>query len=168
MKLNKQNLVWGLIVAGVLSRWLPHPPNVTAVAASALFAGMAVHSRWQALFVPLIVLFLSDLVLGFHTSMWAVYLAMLVPVVLGYRLKSDFSWGRLTSYSLVSSLSFFLLTNFAVWLAEGLYSHSLQGLQQCYVMALPFFGYETLGDLFFSGVLFGLWKVIPEAKTVTA
>jgi Family of unknown function (DUF6580) len=58
------------------------------------------------------------------------------------------------------SLIFFAATNFAVWAFNDLYPHTLQGLTQCYVAALPFLDKTVMGDLTWCGVLFGsAWLV---------
>jgi hypothetical protein len=57
---------------------------------------------------------------------------------------------------MAGSLQFFLLTNFA-WLAgSSLYPHTLAGVMQCYVAAIPFYGRTLASDLIYSAALFGL------------
>ena len=53
---------------------------------------------------------------------------------------------------LLSSLSFFIITNFGVWLMH--YPKSLTGLLECYTLAIPFFRNSLIGDFFFAGVLY--------------
>jgi hypothetical protein len=50
-----------------------------------------------------------------------------------------------------------VVSNLGVWLA-GFYPRTVEGLVQCYVMAIPFFGSTLLGDLFYAVVLFGLYE----------
>jgi hypothetical protein len=60
----------------------------------------------------------------------------------------------------VSSILFFLLSNGAVWAFSGMYPLNPSGLAQCYVAALPFLEKTMLGDLFWTGVLFGgYWAI---------
>jgi hypothetical protein len=57
----------------------------------------------------------------------------------------------------LSSVQFFLITNFGAWLGmPQLYSRSLAGLGNCYVAAIPFFGRTLASDLVYSAALFGL------------
>ena len=64
---------------------------------------------------------------------------------------------------------FFLLSNVAVWAFSGMYPLNLAGLAQCYVAALPFLDKTMLGDLFWTGVLFGgAWLVQHAAGAVAA
>ena len=57
--------------------------------------------------------------------------------------------------SLLSSVLFYLITNFVMWIGNPNYTQDFQGLIQCYTVAVPFFNNGILGDLFFNGILFG-------------
>jgi hypothetical protein len=52
---------------------------------------------------------------------------------------------------LLSSVIFFIVSNFGVWLLY--YPQTLEGLIQCYALAIPFFFNTVLGDLIFSALL---------------
>jgi hypothetical protein len=60
---------------------------------------------------------------------------------------------------LAASIAFFLGTNFAHWVAYDMYEHTLGGLAQCYLQALPFFRYTLAGDMLFALVFFGGYAV---------
>jgi len=151
-------LAMGLVALDVVVRLAPHAPNFTPVAASALFAGAVLRSRTLALAVPLAVMVVSDLVLGWHDwrVMGVVYASLALPALLGM-------WGRaqaaivLLPLALSSSLLFFATTNFAVWAFSGMYAHDLHGLMHCYVAALPFLQNTVIGDMFWTTLLFGAW-----------
>ena len=66
---------------------------------------------------------------------------------------------------LLSSLVFFIITNFGVWLLGG-YTYSVEGLILCYSMAIPFFANSILADLFFSGILYFGFKKIEKKYLV--
>lgn len=141
------------VLVALLSRFLPHPPNFTAIGAlalfaPALFAGVRIPKAF-AILLPLSVLFLSDLVIGFYPGLTFVYLGFAVLAVMGFALKPQRSWGRALVAAPAASLVFFLLSNFGVWLTAGLYAKTLAGLTECYLMALPFIGNQLLGDLTF-------------------
>src|SRR5262249_15142874 len=132
-------LAMGLVGLDIVARLAPHAPNVTPIAASALFAGMVLRSRALALAVPLAAMLVSDLLVGAYDwrIMSVVYAALALPALLGM-------WGRawrpvvvLAPLVLSSSLVFFATTNFAVWAFSGMYAHDLHGLVHCYVAALP-------------------------------
>jgi Family of unknown function (DUF6580) len=150
-------MVAGLIVLDVLARLMPHEPNVSPVIASALFAGSILRTRSLALAVPLLAMLVGDLFIG--ADDWrmtcVIYAALIVPAALAI-------WGRrfgspvaLLPLAVLSSVVFFVATNFAVWAFSGLYPLTVQGLTACYVAAIPFFERALLGDLFWTAVLFG-------------
>jgi hypothetical protein len=54
---------------------------------------------------------------------------------------------------------FFAVSNFLVWYVtahspEPMYPYTMEGLQQCYIVALPFFGKSLLGTTAFTLLLF--------------
>jgi len=53
------------------------------------------------------------------------------------------------------AIQFFLITNFAVWVAFTTYPKSLAGLIACYVGGIPFFWNTLAGDALYVGLLFG-------------
>jgi hypothetical protein len=148
-----------MILAACFSRLIPHAPNFTAIGAMALFAGAQLDSKRVAIFVPLMALFLSDLLLGFHNTMLYVYGAVALIALIGKWGWGRWQWKGLAGLSLASSLLFFVITNLGVWITGG-YEHSLQGLFTCYAMAIPFFETQIMGDLFFSGLIFGIFAVL--------
>lgn len=149
-----------MILAAALSRLVPHPWNFTAVGAMALFGGAYLPSKKLSLLAPLAALFISDLILGFHSTMIYVYAAFVPVVLLGWGLRSEKSVIQVGTRSLVASAVFFLVSNFGVWAMEGFYAPTWQGLVQCYGAAIPFFDNQVLGDLFFSGALFGGYEAL--------
>ena len=157
MKKTIENMtLLGMILAAALSRLIPHMPNFTAVVAMGLFAGAQFQNRTLAVGVSLAALFISDLLIGFHGEMVWVYGSIaLISVASVSLLSSKSRWGRIGLVSLASSAFFFLVTNFAVWLQSGMYPKTFLGLADCYLMAVPFFGNQIVGDLFYSGALFG-------------
>ena len=58
-----------------------------------------------------------------------------------------------------SSVLFFIITNFAQWISDPFYAKTGAGLAQCFTMAIPFFGSTALGDMFYVGVLFGVYEL---------
>jgi hypothetical protein len=156
----------GLILLAALTRLLPHPPNFSPVEAIALFGGAYFASKQWALAVPLVVMFLSDLVLGlvhggiyfdYFTSagFWLVYACIALSTVLGFGLRGKVSGGRVLGYSLAGSVLFFIMTNFGAWLGASMYPQTMAGLGAAYVAGIPFFKWTVLGTLFYSAVLFG-------------
>ena len=149
-----------LIAGAVASRWLPHPPNVTPLTAIALLGATYFPKRYYAYVLPLLILFISDLALGLHGTLPFVYGSFLAITTLGFWLRKRFHWGKLFGVTLLSSILFFLVTNFGVWLVGGFYPKTGQGLLLCYEAGLPFFRNTLLGDLIYTGVLFGVAELI--------
>jgi len=143
-------------------RLIPHYPNFTPVAAIALFGGAHFSKRWLAFAVPLMALFISDLLLGFHGFMVPVYVSFALVVVLGTLLKDRVRFGNVLGATITGSLLFFLITNFAVWAGSPFYPQNFAGLLSSYTMAIPFFHAGLLGDLFYSGVFFGGYYLLEK------
>lgn len=158
----------GMIIGAASLRFLPHPPNFSPIAAMALFAGAHITRRDQALVLPLAAMFLSDLFLGLHSTMWAVYGSIALVSAMSFVLRPQNGLARLGFATLSSSVVFFLITNFAVWLQEGMYEKTWSGLVAAYIAALPFFQNSLAGDFFFVSIVFGAWflveKAIPELR----
>ena len=155
-----------IVMAAALSRLIPHPPNMTSVAAVALFGGAYFSDRRLAFLVPLAALFLSDLVLGFYGHMAVVYSSFALIVCIGLWLGKDRSVPRITAAALASSILFFLLTNFGVWAFDSLYPRTLDGLIDCYVAAIPFFRNTLQGDILYTLILFGGFALLERRFSV--
>lgn len=149
-------LVVFLIGFDVAARLLVHVPNVSPVAASALFAAVMLRHRSLALAVPLAAMAIADSVSGPYDwrVMTVVYAAMTLPALAGMLARSR-AVRVIVPTMLTCSLIFFLSTNLAVWTFSGMYSLDGAGLLQCYVAALPFLKYTVAGDLFWTAALFG-------------
>lgn len=149
-----------LIAFAVLTRLIPHPWNTTAIGALALFSGSQFKKNTWSFGVPILALLISDMFLGFHATMPFVYGAVLLIVWLGQGLK--YQWFAIGSGSLVASVIFFIITNVGVWAIGDLYPRTAVGFMECFTMAWPFFRAQLLGDLVYSGALFGLWAVLQK------
>jgi hypothetical protein len=164
-------LAYLFVIFAVLARmpFMPHPWNFAPVAAALLYFG-ARGSRRQ-LWVPVALLAASDVILTKfvysyqfswdHFVTWAWYAAI---VLLGTQLRENSRWLRVGGAALASSVSFFVVSNFAVWACWNMYPKTLSGLMTCYAAGLPFFRRGLAGDMFFTAVMFGL----PAAAAVIA
>ena len=161
-----------LVVA--LSRLLPHPPNVSPIAAIALFGGAGFVNKHWAFILPLLAMLISDVALeittgyGFHSLMPVVYAAFIITVGLGMLIKKRVTPMSVITGSVAASILFFGLTNFAVWAQGGLYPQTFDGLIACYVAAIPFFGNTLFGNLIYAGILFGGWAIMENKFPVLA
>ena len=145
--INKKNLIIAIIMlAAVLTRLVPHLPNFTPVTAIALFGGLYISNKILAYALPLIIMFISDIFLGFSSITLFVYSGFMLVTLIGKLRKKS----NILTISM-GSLSFFIVTNFGVWLLG--YPKTWTGLVECYTLALPFFRNSLLGDFFYSGVM---------------
>src|ERR1700760_504272 len=103
-----------MIVAAAALRLVPHLPNMTPIAAIALFGGAAFADKRLAFIVPLAALLLSDLVLGFSSSMGFVYGSFALIVAIGLWLQRHRTAPVILGAVLFSSVLFFAITNFGV------------------------------------------------------
>lgn len=148
-----------VVLAAVLMRFLPHPANVAPIAAMALFGGAYLNKKYATI-LPLVVMLISDLFLGFHKTMPFVYGSFLIASVIGMALKDRVKAKTVVCASLLSSIIFYMVTNFGVWLTSGMYEMTFLGLIKCYVLAIPFFRNTLAGDLFYTVMMFGGYEVM--------
>jgi hypothetical protein len=149
-------LIVSFILLAASVRILPHPWNFTPIGAISLFSGAKLNNRFAAFLVPLTALFPGDLFVGLYKLMIAVYLSFCISVFIGRYIRLRQTLFSLSVATLLGSVQFFLVTNFAIW-AAGLtsYAKSTAGLINCYVAGIPLFGNTIAGDAFYSVVLFG-------------
>ncbi len=167
--MNKKLLIIGLIFLagiGLTIRLVPHPANFTPVFAIALFAGFYLPKKW-AIILPISVMLISDLFIGLYDwkLMSAVYGCIALAGLAGLIIRKNRQVSSVILTTLIVSISFFILTNLAVWLFSPWYAHSWSGLMLCYTLAVPFFKNTLMGNLFFVGVLFGGYEMIKVLAT---
>ncbi len=149
-----------MVLAAAFVRLIPHPPNFTPIAAIALFGGAYYTKKYFAFIIPLSVMILTDIILGFHSTMWAVYFSFVLIVGLGMFMLRKKNVQNIFAASLISSILFFAITNFAVWLSGTMYPLNIAGLAACYTSAIPFFQNTILGDLIFTFTMFGIFEIV--------
>jgi hypothetical protein len=156
-----------VLFLAALSRLIPHANhavafNFTAVGAGLLFFGSR-RPRWQAVFA-VAVMALMDVYLTtqvyhypFHVRgylvTWAWYGAV---CLMGSELLRKVTVLRVVAGVLASATSFFLLSNFIVWVGSAMYPHTAAGLVACYEAGLPFYGNDLISTTLVASVLFGL------------
>ncbi|MFZ2189628.1 MAG: DUF6580 family putative transport protein [Candidatus Magasanikiibacteriota bacterium] len=150
-----------LIILGIIARFLPHLANFAPIGAIALFGALYLPKKY-ALIIPLVAMFISDIFIGFYSwqIMLAVYGSFVLAGIFGLTIRKNIKFASVLSVTLLSSVLFFLITNFAVWAFGTMYIHNFTGLVQSYVMAVPFFKNSLLGDLFYVGVLVGGYETV--------
>lgn len=164
-------LAYLFVVLAFASRFLPHPWHFTPVAASLLFFGA--HASRRRFWFPVALLALSDVILTKYVYglplawdqfvTWAWYAAILL---LGTRLRENSKPLWILASAMASSVSFFLVSNFAVWASSNMYPKTFAGLMTSYTMGLPFFPRGLAGDLVFTAVLFAIPVLLNLPETV--
>ena len=167
-------LAYVFVLFAVAVRFMPHPLAFTPIAAALLYFGARGPRR--QLWVPLALLAAVDVILTKivysypltwdHVVTWAWYAAILLfgTALRKNDLRENANWLRVGGAALASSVSFFVVSNFAVWACWNMYPKTLSGLMTCYAAGLPFFRRGIAGDLLFTAVMFGL----PALATVVA
>ncbi len=148
------------VVLGVALRFAPHFPNFAPITAMALFGGIYLNKKYALLF-PIIAMLISDYFIGFYDIklMAGVYLSFILVGLIGLFVKKHKNIGTIIGSTLLGSVLFFVITNFAVWAFYSWYPHTLAGLGQCFTMAIPFFRGTLMGDLFYVAILFGVYEL---------
>ena len=164
-----------LVFVGAFTRLLDHLPNFSPMEAIALFGGAYLTSKLAAYLVPLVAIFLSDLVLN-NTIMrpffsdkeglvifdgYMIYniIGMVAIVAIARVLLKKVSAGKVLGGSLIASSVFFVVTNIGSWLSLPIYSKDVSGLVTAMTAGIPFFNTSWISTLLFSCVLFGTFEL---------
>ncbi len=162
---------YALVLIALLSHVLPHPWfSFTAVGGSLLYFG-ARRPVWQAV-LPVTLLAAGDYYLtvyayrypfhvGAYLLTWAWYA---LAVVLGYLvLRQSHSAARVIGAALLSSTSFFVVSNYALWAGAGsFYPHTAAGLETCILAGLPFYRNDVISTVLVAGLAFGLPELVAQ------
>jgi len=191
MKLNKST-IWAFVIliltASLYRIWSDRPYGFAPQMAMAIFGGAVISNKRMAFILPLVSLFLSDVlyevlfrngltaIQGFYPGQWGIYLLFIGLTFFGMLMKK-INVLSVLGFTVAGSVLFFLISNLLVWLAGDGFQRPLtfEGLMLCYGDALACYrqyaGTELmplLGDLFFSGVLFGSHYLITKKVLRTA
>jgi len=161
-------LIAFLIALDVAARLLPHAWGFTPVAASGLFAARMLRLPILAVIVPVAAMALTGWALGaddWRVSL-VIYAAIATPALLGIATHRFQGALPVVATMLAGSLVFFALSNLAVWAFSGMYPLTMAGLTECFVAALPFLDKNVMGDLIWTGVLFGGAWLVQQAPAL--
>lgn len=152
-------------------------PNFTAVGAMGLFGAAYFSNKVWAFVVPFAALFFSDLLMNntiyaqyydgftlFAPGAYWTYIGFAAIVLIGMGLLTKVKPLHVLGASISASVMFFLISNFGVWASGTMYPMNTSGLLASYGAGLPFLQYTMLGDLFFSGLLFGLYELAVKPR----
>lgn len=157
-----------VLLFAVFSRFLPHLFSTTAIGFTAVGGGLlyfgARRSRWQTI-VAVLALMATDYCLtvfvygyAWHTSAYLITWAWYAGICLfGHQMLSGKpSALRVAGGVMASATSFFVISNFVVWMGSAMYPHTAAGLGACYVAGIPFYANDAISTAITAGALFGL------------
>ena len=130
----------------------------------ALFAGVYLNKRHGYL-LPLGIYIISDFFIGFHNTVFFTWSSIILIYFLGVYLRRRKTISNTLLFTLSSSILFFIITNFGVWLM-GWYPRTLSGLLQCYTMAVPFFRTSLLANFIYVAITFGLYEYFLSRRSL--
>ena len=152
-----------LILILSFSRIIPHPWNFTPVLAVGIFSGFYFKQFFMSLFVVVVSMFLGDLYLGFHSTMFFTYVSLAIAVGFGLCVK-NFKFNEILWSGLASSVGFFLVTNFGAWITLDMYEKNFAGLMSSYTLAIPFFQNTLISTFLYLFLFKILFKFIINKK----
>tara|TARA_Y200000002_G_scaffold323718_1_gene285036 strand:+ start:464 stop:949 length:486 start_codon:yes stop_codon:yes gene_type:complete len=150
---NKLVISVGIFLSLAASRFIPHPPNFTSLIALSFYVPVILGISY----IPVLIISfaITDIVIGYHTGTFftwgSVFLIGLISQLFAKTLISRMSG------ALIGALIFFIITNFGVWVS-GAYGYSLNGFVNCYILAIPFFGYSLISTIVFSSLIEAVYK----------
>ena len=174
-KLNLQTGVLSIIILlAAFTRIMPHPPNFSPIAAIGLFGAAHFAKKWQAFFIPLIGIWVSDLVINnyvysssssnivwFYSGFYWQYISYILIIFAGlFIFNRGISLTKTVGGMISSSGIFFLVSNFGVWAGGTMYPKNFGGVITCYAAGIPFIHNTIISDVLFTTVLFGTYYLL--------
>ena len=165
--LKKEIFPISLILILSFARLIPHPPNFTPIIAVAIMSGYFFKNINLSFLVLIVAMLLSDLFIGFYENVFFVYASLLLITFVFYKISKKINFKNLFIFGFAGSLIFFIISNFGVWILgrPGLdnlpYDKNLNGLIECYILAIPFFGNTFLSTVIFSYPAIFIYKSLP-------
>jgi hypothetical protein len=172
---NNKRLIYIIFVIflGIFYRLIPHFPNFSPLYSISVFSSILPIEldnkfnkllKYISFLIPLIILFITDLILGFYKGMIFNYLAFLSYSIFSYFIFNKYSKLSKTILGVVlsvgSSIYFFIISNFGVWLLTDMYSKDLTGFILCYINALPFLNNSIISSIIFSILIFYTYELL--------
>lgn len=169
---------FALVAAAIamISRWIPHLPNFTAMEGITLFAGAYLGWRALAVIGPMMLWYFSDWIINntvarsfypdqegiiwYADYMPWVYISILLVVLLGAKMLSKWTPSKLILTSVGATVVFWVLSNIGTWLAGTLYAKTAAGLGACFTAAIPFIQTSAISNLVYVALLFGGYELI--------
>lgn len=164
-----------IIVLAAFSRLIPHMPNFSPLGAIGLFGAAYFTKKWQAFLIPIAATWISDLFINnviyaqyypsftwFYEGFYWQYGSYALITFAGLLIFKKINTPRILAGALTATALFFLITNFGCFPGTPSYPQNFGGLMACYAAGIPFLKGTLLGDLFYSGVLFGSYALLQQ------
>jgi hypothetical protein len=183
MKISRSQIIFTaiLVILTTTTKYFFGPnldwSGFSPVIAIALFSGFIIKQKEISFILPLLALFLSDVIIqvlysadlfpyaGFYSSQWSNYLILLTSVLIGWFLKgkniSSLAFGAFSGPTI-----FFLVSNLSTWMSstQTLYPKTFSGLLVCYEAGIPFYRNSLIATLVFLPAILVLYNVIARKK----
>jgi hypothetical protein len=182
---SSKNIAWSfflLVIIAAVYRIIPARPFGFAPQwAMAVFAGAVIKDKKWAFIIPVLSMFISDLLYqvlylggatnmpGFYEGQWQNYVLFALLVFVGMAIKK-LNIIQIATASLAAPTLYFLASNFLLWASNGTTRglnrpKTFSGLIQCYADAVPFYRTSILATFIFSAILFGSYLFIRNHQT---
>lgn len=183
MTTEKVNMRTGVLAAMILlaafSRMVPHMANFSPLGAIGLFGAAHFSKKWQAFLIPIAATWVSDLFINnviyakyypsftwFYDGFYWQYGSYLLITIVGIFIFKKVNASRVVLGAFASTAIFFIITNFGCFPHNPAYPQNAGGLAACYAAGIPFLKGTLLGNLFYSGLLFGSFAVMQKRISV--
>lgn len=183
MKVTNRSIIFTVVLVAVttLVKFICAPvlglSGFTTIIAVALFAGMSAKEKNTSFALPLLALFMSDVIIevlykadlfafpGFYKHQITNYALILLSTFIGWMIKAK-NVASIAAASFVAPTVFFLFSNFTVWLGNTtMYTKDFSGLVNCYEMGLPFYRNALIATFIFVPALLFAYNYLVKAKT---
>jgi hypothetical protein len=171
-------VITSLILLAAASRLLPMH-NFSPLGAIALFGAAHFAKKWQAIAIPLLATWLSDLFINnviyakqfitftwFYDGFYWQYASYVLIAIAAFFILRKVNVKNVLVGALASTVIFFLVSNFGYWISYQTYPHNFTGLMACYTAAIPFVKGTLTSDLFYSAVMFGSFSLAQKQLPV--
>ena len=110
---------------------------------------------------------ISDFFIGFHDTILFTWGSVALIAVLGFWVRRHKNIITVLSFGFFAAILFFIITNFGTWLMSGLYPLTSSGLEECFILAVPFFRATLFSTVIYSLILFGAYEILAEKIKAT-
>ena len=159
--MNYLKLALGIFITLAFTRFIPHPPNFTSLMALSFYVPVFFGIRYLP--IVLISFATTDLIIGLHNVTFFTWGSIVLIGLMSRNFLKNIET-RIFG-ALIGACIFFIITNFGVW-SLGSYGYNLNGLITCYTLAIPFFVYNLISTLFFSGIIEGIYKISHKLQKI--